>query len=373
MSLLANGISPGGQASQAANSAAAYNVGSDEALGGALLTPIPWLTRRTNGDEDDTGSESESSSPVAGQDQSDQGPHQQQRSGRSPQPGASGRSMEGQVRTESTETIEGPNGMGSIETVSISVNGIPSTGAGGGAGGSVLVSRGVTQGELLRQEQRAGVVPVSQLARQVIPSTSPGVHSGNGNDNGGANGGGGGGDASSSDNTLTPGTLPDDDAPMAEEHEIPHARGPEEIGAADMGPQQETTSTGSYVVGSGSGSTVEMHGIDVERAVGRQRPDHSATPTTEGSEKQQGGDSPDVTVPRSPKREADVDMDGGPSKKLKEEGADGSGLSPGKDAEGDVVITDTAEESAAEPATSNEGEDSKDNTAAESVKGKDTE
>ncbi len=31
------------------------------------------------------------------------------------------------MHTESTERIEGPNGVGSIETVSVSVNGVPST------------------------------------------------------------------------------------------------------------------------------------------------------------------------------------------------------------------------------------------------------
>ncbi|KAK2683634.1 Protein phosphatase 4 core regulatory subunit R2 [Fusarium oxysporum f. sp. vasinfectum] len=104
-------------------------LGTDEALGGALLTPIPWLTRR---------------SPESSQDT----------------PGA-------QIHSESTETIEGPNGVGSIETVSVSVNGIPSTGH----------ARGVTQGELLRQEQRAGVVPVSQLGPEEIGMSDTGPQS----------------------------------------------------------------------------------------------------------------------------------------------------------------------------------------------------
>lgn len=357
MSILANGIGAGSQPGEAANLAAAYNVGSDEALGGALLTPIPWLTRRANGDDDGTGSESGSSSPMTGHSQdgqSDPGQHQQQRSSRSPQPGAgSGRSLEGQVRTESTETIEGPNGMGSIETVSISVNGIPSTGAGGGGGGAVLVSRGVTQGELLRQEQRAGVVPVSQLARHVHAGGASGGHMGNGNGNGNGNANGGGGAMAADDSSPTPVHPGDEDAAMVEEQEIPHARGPEEIGAADMGPQPESTLASSYVVDSGSATSVELHGIDVERAVGRQqRPDSSAD-TTSGDGEQTGSSSSEEPVPRSPKREADVDMDSGPSKRIKEdegegeEGYDSGKESPKADSDGDVAVTEPDQKSTA--------------------------
>lgn len=353
MTRLANGAGASGQAGLMTTSAA-NNVGSDEALGGALLTPIPWLTRRANGDEDGTGSESGgSSSPLSAQGHGqgqDQGQPPQHRSSHSQQSGPGGRPLEGQVRTEHTETIDGPNGVGSIETVSVSVNGIPSTGAGGG--GAVLVSRGVTQGELLRQEQRAGVVPVSQLSRHGHGAGPP--HAG-----GGANGGMGVSDAPGSPPTAAA----DEDAPMPDEHEmIPHARGPEEIGAADTGPQQETTS--SYVTGGAGGvGGVDMHGIDVERAVGR-RSDH---PTAGGGGEQQqqqqqrgGGSSSsspegEAVVPRSPKREAEEDIDGGASKRIREDddGAaaaaavagdgDGDVAPPKRDAEGDVVIADSAE------------------------------
>ena len=92
--------------------------------------------------------------------------------------------------------IDGPNGLGGIETVTVSMNGISST------RGDMTVSPpnetngivslraegGVTQGELLRQEQRAGVVPVTQLSHR-------------GNVDG-----------------------------LGEVDELPHARGPEEIG-----------------------------------------------------------------------------------------------------------------------------------------------
>lgn len=89
--------------------------------------------------------------------------------------------------SESTEMIEGPNGMGGIETVTVSVNGVMSTREGEGKiEESLRAEGGVTQGELLRQEQRAGVVPVSQQT----------------------------------------GSLDG----MGEEEEVPHARGPDEIG-----------------------------------------------------------------------------------------------------------------------------------------------
>ncbi|KHJ31125.1 hypothetical protein EV44_g2294 [Erysiphe necator] len=68
----------------APNNPLIHGVGSDEALGGALLTPIPWLKK------------SRSSSP-----------------------------LESEVVTQrSTEIIEGPNGPGGVETVSVSINGL---------------------------------------------------------------------------------------------------------------------------------------------------------------------------------------------------------------------------------------------------------
>ncbi len=71
--------------------------------------------------------------------------------GQQPQHRQGGSSGDRQMETESTETIDGPNGMGRIETVSVSItNGVPTLST---------VNRGITQGELLRQEQRAGVVP----------------------------------------------------------------------------------------------------------------------------------------------------------------------------------------------------------------------
>ncbi|KAK3335316.1 hypothetical protein B0T19DRAFT_406057 [Cercophora scortea] len=351
MSLLANG----GAGGLSINSAAANNPGSDEALGGALLTPIPWLARRANGTGSEDGSDGGSSSPMSGsggsglgiseggggpsqplqmhiqqqtpqpqpqlQAQSSPQQHQlqqqQQQRQQQQQPTPNSRKLEPQVRTESTETIEGPNGMGSIETVSISINGISSA-------GSVLAQRGVTQGELLRQEQRAGVVPLSQLARQQQQQQQAQQQAQQQQ-------------AQAQQST----TVADQDASMTEEldhdtedEEVPHARGPEEIGAADTGPQSAEGRT--YLPG--ASGTVDMRGIDVEAAVGRRL---QSPPATTASEPK-SVTSPEELVPRSPKREAADELveAAGREKRLKEDG-DGEGEgSVAVDAEGDVVIRD---------------------------------
>lgn len=205
-------------------------LGSDESLGGALLTPISWLSKSTNGN---------THSP-----------------------------LEGEVTTESTEMIDGPNGLGGIETVSVSVNGVSSTREGSTSlsppavdvtVATLRADGGVTQGELLRQEQKAGVVPATQLA----------------------------GNRGNSDG-------------LGEDDEMPHARGPEEIGMEDMGPQ----STGSSERG---GPKMSLHGIDVEAAVGRK---------TETKEETKSEEKDDDT-PGTPKREADEDL-GSEAKRTKE-------------------------------------------------------
>ncbi|POR34478.1 Uncharacterized protein TPAR_05319 [Tolypocladium paradoxum] len=206
-------------------------LGSDEALGGALLTLIPWLSRR---------------SPESNGE---------------PAPGA-------QIHSEGTETIDGPNGMGSIETVSVSVNGVPSTGH----------ARGVTQGELLRQEQRAGVVPVNQLSRnQEAPSEEGGRRV------------------------------------DEEEEETPHARGPEEIGVNDTGPQGATT---SYVSEDG----VDMRAIDLEAAVGRKRDEEAPPPrdTEVKAEDPKRSPSAESMGSTGTKREAEQELESETPKKVKE-------------------------------------------------------
>ncbi|KAF4592049.1 protein phosphatase 4 core regulatory subunit R2 [Ophiocordyceps camponoti-floridani] len=64
------------------SSVSVATLGSDEALGGALLTPVPWLTRSP---EASTGG-----SPVG--------------------------NSAARIHSEGSETIEGPNGMGRVET-----------------------------------------------------------------------------------------------------------------------------------------------------------------------------------------------------------------------------------------------------------------
>lgn len=218
-------------------------LGSDEALGGALLTPISWLNKREPG-LSHTGSNGTNSG---------------------------GASPRGEVRTESTETIDGPNGPGGVETVSVSVNGISSVGS--HAMMSLLSSQGlsnsgeqglraeggVTQGELLRQEQKAGVVPASQLrVMQREIDREEGMRRG-------------------------------DESGLGEEDDVPHARGPEEIGMEDMGPQERGKVGG---------------GIDIEAAVGR-RADF-----TEGKEfqKEEGKEGEEVSEDVGEDADGDADM-----------------------------------------------------------------
>ncbi|KAL2211757.1 hypothetical protein CC79DRAFT_217964 [Sarocladium strictum] len=199
---------------------------ADEALGGALLTPIPWLNRPSpESNNGDTSSNSEGA-------------------------GA-------QIHSESTETIDGPNGVGSIETVSVSVNGVPSTGH----------ARGVTQGELLRQEQRAGVVPVSQLSRGQ-----------NGLDPGAAAEAAAARAAEEEDEDGEHGreVRGEGEQEGEPEEEVPHARGPDEIGAGDIGPQSVSTS----FVGEGG---LESQDIDVEAAVGRKHDEEDKDDATAGA------------------------------------------------------------------------------------------
>ncbi|CAD0115461.1 unnamed protein product [Aureobasidium uvarum] len=188
-------------------------LGSDESLGGALLTPIPWL-KRENGHHD--------------------------------------------FRSESQQTIEGPNGVGVIETVSVS-NGAslsPQEEDTRSHEQHLRAEGGVTQGELLRQEQEAGIVPVGQeVPRRTLMAS------------GSANAVGRGGE-----NTQA---AEEEAGEKPEEHA--HARGPEEIGAEDMGPQPDAS----------IGAT---RPLNMEAAAGRakspevSRDDTATEGTTEGQE-----------------------------------------------------------------------------------------
>jgi len=204
------------------------SLGSDESLGGALLTPIPWLRNQALGH-----------------------PTSQQSNGN-----------DAEFRSESTETIEGPNGAGSIETVSVTVNGVPSatsvahtspapisptlseqsdassSSSSGPTEAEMREQGAVTQGELLRQEQEAGVIPLTQSnhRRPLLAAGAAAV----GRDSPSVMGG-------------QPGTTQSiEDRPP---EDSPHARGPDEIGMEDMGPQRTSLDAG----------------LDMEAAVGRGR------------------------------------------------------------------------------------------------------
>jgi hypothetical protein len=90
--------------------------------------------------------------------------------------------------------------------------------------------------------------------------------------------------------------LGEGDEAEIEDDEIPHARGPEEIGMEDTGPQAVGT------IGMG------MQGIDVEAAVGRRLEDP-------------GVSEMEAATPTTPKREADEEI-GSVSKRVREEAGD---------------------------------------------------
>ncbi|KAK2030195.1 hypothetical protein LX32DRAFT_638392 [Colletotrichum zoysiae] len=343
MTLLSNGGANGQENPAAAvawsnsTNSVASTVGTDEALGGALLTPIPWLTRRAS-----PGSSS---------------------------PGSSNGGGPAEIRTESTETIDGPNGVGSIETVSVSVNGIPSMGASSS-------NRAITQGELLRQEQEQGVVPVNQLVRQAEEAQhAAALRSG---DDGRAASPEQQEQEQQEEQEYTTGAA-------EEENEVPHARGPEEIGVGDLGPQSETT---SFISG---GLGLEMQGIDVEAAVGRKAEQTHATPPLQDGEKENtaaaaGGDRPaeaavddaasDTSATSHPKRDADEELDGLASKKVKEHEGDVAGGAPeaatadpsGKEEEEGKAAEDEAVTAGSETGdTEGKAEDSKGGVTAETA------
>ncbi|KAE9368835.1 hypothetical protein N431DRAFT_547718 [Stipitochalara longipes BDJ] len=257
-----------------ASNPTASSLGSDESLGGALLTPITWL----------------------------------QKNGGSVSP------LEGEVRTESTETIDGPNGPGGVETVSVSVNGVSSTTSPtattasepGDLAAALRAEGGITQGELLRQEQRAGVVPAAQLV-------------GKGDESG-----------------------------MGEEDELPHARGPEEIGMEDVGMQGATGS--ERMVGT---TTMGMQGIDVEAAVGRRiapKPDPSAASADTVEKEGEGKVEGSAEAPTTPKRDADEELSG-EGKKLKVDST-----TSGPEAAAESVEVDADGRTAEEPKVGEQGE-----------------
>ena len=274
-------------------------LGSDESLGGALLTPIPWLRSSNN---TSNGSNSERG--------------------------------DGEMQSESTETIEGPHGPGGIETVSVTVNGVPSATSAAhtdptpasptlseqsdaSTGSSVNSTEqqlreqgGVTQGELLRQEQEAGVVPVAQTSprRTLLSSGAVAV-----------------GRQPLGDAGIPTGELPPGEGEERPE-ERPHARGPDLIGMEDMGPQQHSLGTGH---------------LDMEAAVGRSRspqppmsPPSQALRSVEAEKQAEEAAKDDAGKPGQDQGDVEKDVE-----QLRE-GMEDDIKEEAKDADGDVVVTD---------------------------------
>lgn len=203
-------------------------------IGGAELTEIPWLRNNQN-----QITANGSSSPGG-------------LSGNTTNSNASNAGLVGDLRTESTSVIDGPNGAGSVETVTVNVNGVSSHTPQAAADSTLsnnnttpsLSPHGISQGEILRQEQEAGIVPVPSPAHR--------------------NGGGritrSGAAAAAAANRAVLGEPPSDATDVREEGTEPdtepvHARGPDVVGVEDMGPQAQ-------------GSGLEG-GIELEGALGR--------------------------------------------------------------------------------------------------------
>ncbi|KAK8064858.1 hypothetical protein PG994_007496 [Apiospora phragmitis] len=257
---------------------------------------------------------------------------------------------EGELRTESTETIDGPNGMGSIETVTVTVNGVSSMGARVGVGFQQQQNTQQQQQQQLEQDQDQDPgQQEDQAGGSVSPSTTATMAD----------------DSPAAAESKVGGEEDAAVEPVSDRTEVerPHARGPEEIGAEDMGPQRETSSTTNYA---GGGAGLDMQGIDVEAAVGRKAtetrtsPDTTSTATVtpdaddvdkaataqKDDDEMEGVESaaPATKKARSstPKREAEDELEG-TGKKLKE---DPEKVTPPKEEEAKADEGDAAKASA---------------------------
>lgn len=228
-------------------------LGSDESLGGALLTPIPWL------------------SPA----------------------GRVSSNSDRELQSESTEMVDGPNGAGRIETVSV-VNGVMTTSSVPAVGSRASIvstsaaltaqtqtasteqtlraEGAVTQGELLRQEQQAGVVANPPRSLRMSEEELGNI-----------------------------------DADETGE-EKPHARGPDEIGMEDTGPQEKPPGAG----------------LDMEAAVGRSKRESSVEREVSPQ---------DSALSDAGKDEVMKDVESTPSEDVKVETEE-------KTSDGDTIISD---------------------------------
>lgn len=273
------------------------SLGSDESLGGALLTPIPWLGSNGNVLTPSTAA-----------------------------PGA-----DGELHSESTETIDGPHGAGSIETVSVTVNGIASTtntsaytssspiasptlseqSDASSSSESSMEARlreqgAVTQGELLRQEQEAGVVAVGPNGAAMTPRRT--LISG----------------GAAAVGRDAPGAAPvAGPAEVTVDEEQPHARGPGVIGMEDMGPQRQNLEAGNAV-------------LDMEAAVGRGRSKSPQPPPSDESMDTKQDDMEGVESGKPGIDPKDVEKD---VEKLREN-MNQTEKAEVKDSDGDVMLAD---------------------------------
>lgn len=342
-------------------------LGSDEALGGALLTPVPWLRK-----EGATSAHGSNSGGAATSGQS------------SPSSG------DGELRSEGVETIDGPTGPGRIETVSVTVNGITSTApqaqtaapttaqasepsspslsdqsdastpshtstasTASNTEAQLRASGGVTQGELLRQEQEAGVVPVaqSQPRRSLLASGAVAVGRETPSQAMAAarTEGSTANEIAGEGREATDASMADPAAPSVEgmstasettnTAETPHARGPGEIDMADTGPQRNHLSPDN------AGRTLPP--LDMEAAVGRRSlspnpPLHGAEnpqpdtphPDTAASRLLSQEDVPDNPGPRSSPTAARVARAAPVAEAQAADAAEDDSGKPGRDPEG---------------------------------------
>lgn len=151
------------------------------------------------------------------------------------------------LRTESTAVIDGPNGAGSIETVTVAMNGVPS------------------QGSSVRSVGSAGpassIHPSTAATSMVTNAPEP----------------------SANDQNHSTVMAPSEDG---NGDEIPHARGPEEIGMEDMGPQGRSGVEGSI----GPAASV----IAAEKAMGRPGEGERIDGSAEGRETDSAEDNTDA-------------------------------------------------------------------------------
>lgn len=303
-------------------------------VSGATLTPIPWLLRKKaeaeakaqesaaaqaaagNGDaagEDETASPPDSPSSHALTPISPTHPPNpltQELRAEAAAAAARGRGRDAEesdtVRgadpdTTSSSSVSSPPNNPSASSLSSSAQ---TTSAGTSLGQSI------TQGELLRQEQLSGSVPVpvGQSSSPHISTSDPTTTTTTGATGTEAVMAEGRGDETMVGTTATgdengDGDDKDDDGAEEKDAEQPHTRGPVEVGVEDMGPQKE---------GAGSG------GFDIEGAVGRR------------AEGERMVDVQEVEGGKLDVKEREKEKEKGKGKKTQEEG----------DGDGDLVIVD---------------------------------